>query len=55
MRQSTLEMISEEDIGLIYIMPDGELEIRLEDSGNNSPWLPGREKLKSRILNSLIQ
>lgn len=53
-RQSTLDRINEEDIGLIYIMQDGEMEVELEISGRNSPWVPGREKLKSRILNSQI-
>jgi len=49
-RESTLDRIKEEGLGLIYVMPDGSVSKEIEVTVTNSPWLPKKEILRERIM-----
>ena len=49
-RESTLDRIKEEGLGLIYVMPDGSVSKEIEVTVTNNPWLPKKEILRERIM-----
>lgn len=49
-KKSTLERIKNEGIGLIYLMPDGNVIESPSETTNKRPWEPARNVLRERIL-----
>lgn len=49
-KKNTLKKIREEGIGLIYVMPDGNINIAIEETTKGKPWRPARERLLKRIM-----
>ena len=46
----TINKIREEGLGLIYVMPNGEIQIAVDEQKGSNPWQPARERLRQRIL-----
>lgn len=49
-KESTIAGIRDAGIGLIYLMPDGRLEIVIDDGSKDPPWEPAKKKLVRRIM-----
>ena len=50
MRDKTVSAIKERGLGLFCIDEKGEVTLEFDDSGNNKPWEPARDRLRQRIL-----
>jgi hypothetical protein len=52
-REDTLNRIRNAGLGLIYVMPDGSIDMIIEEEQIGNPWQPAKDKLRQRILEAV--
>ncbi|MFI5253235.1 MAG: hypothetical protein ACHQQQ_12485 [Bacteroidota bacterium] len=48
-KQETMDKIRRSGVGLLYVMPDGSIDIAIDDTKIKHTWFPARNKLIQRI------
>lgn len=52
-KQSTFDRLNDEGIGLIYVMPNGSIQVALDVSNHSSVWQLANQRLRNRILEAI--